>query len=370
MEQKQAQTAAPAPKASPFDERTLAMRKGGSIETLSKLFDNETVQKRIAKVAPAYMRPERMIKVMLSAVNKTPKLLDCSQWSLLQALIRCSEMGLEPGGGAYAQVHLIPFGAEVQVIPDYKGLTKLVRLDQNVEDVYSMVVYERDKFRYRIEGYDKRLKHTPVIRGERGAPFLFYSVVKYKSGGGHIELMHLDEILKVRDTSNSWKRKPNSGPWHDWFEEMAKKTVFKRLCKWVETSPELRKALNEDDDVIEGTVTKRDGDIVAGALARRTQAPIEVQGEVVPFPAATAEPVHDAVTGEVVEAPPLTVDDQVPSDPIDKLLWRIARANAPELGAITRDVGKMSKEEPRRLEVARAIGAREKELRAAEGGAK
>jgi recombination protein RecT len=45
-----------------------------------------------------------------------------------------------------------------------------------------------------------------------------------------VEFMTIEEIENVRDKSELWK-KHKKGPWNDWFEEMAKKTVIKRAQK-------------------------------------------------------------------------------------------------------------------------------------------
>jgi recombination protein RecT len=65
------------------------------------------------------------------------------------------------------------------------------------------------------------------------------------------EVMTMDEVLAIKSRSRSG----NSGPWQTDFNEMAKKTVFRRVSKWLPLSPELVDAMQKDDDrIVEGVV--------------------------------------------------------------------------------------------------------------------
>ncbi len=59
--------------------------------------------------------------------------------------------------------------------------------------------------------------------------------------------MTADEVDHVRKT---YSKQADKGPWKDSFGEMAKKTVIKRHSKRWDMSPEIRQALNDDDDSI------------------------------------------------------------------------------------------------------------------------
>jgi len=59
--------------------------------------------------------------------------------------------------------------------------------------------------------------------------------------------MTKDEVTKIRHRSKA----ANNGPWVTDFDEMGKKTVFRRLSKWLQLSPEYRDALDADMDAME-----------------------------------------------------------------------------------------------------------------------
>ncbi len=56
--------------------------------------------------------------------------------------------------------------------------------------------------------------------------------------------MSIEDVEKIRSRSRSG----NSGPWVTDFDEMAKKTVFRRHSKWLPLSPELRDKIEKDDE--------------------------------------------------------------------------------------------------------------------------
>jgi recombination protein RecT len=63
--------------------------------------------------------------------------------------------------------------------------------------------------------------------------------------------MTSDEVEVIRSKSKAAK----SGPWVNHWDEMAKKTVFRRLSKWIELSPEFRDSVERDHDTIDAEFT-------------------------------------------------------------------------------------------------------------------
>jgi recombination protein RecT len=55
--------------------------------------------------------------------------------------------------------------------------------------------------------------------------------------------MRVKDIEKIRNASKS----KDNGPWVDWTEEMAKKSVFKRLAKRLPVSREIAQVVSRDD---------------------------------------------------------------------------------------------------------------------------
>ena len=70
-----------------------------------------------------------------------------------------------------------------------------------------------------------------------------YAVARLKDGGVQFEVMSRADVEKVRALSKAG----SSGPWVDHFDEMAKKTVIRRLFKYLPVSIELQKAVVMDE---------------------------------------------------------------------------------------------------------------------------
>jgi recombination protein RecT len=232
------------------NQKAVAPRQQQALAVKRDIRDVIQAQKdEIARALPKHMNADRMIRVMLTAVNTTPKLLECSRESLLSALMKCSQYGLEPDG---RHAHLIPYGKECQLIFDYKGLVNLVRRSGDVADIHCDVVYEKDDFSFGF-GTGGGLVHKPNLKEEdRGQITCAYSFVKLKDGSTSYEVMPWWEIEKVKEGSQGYqaflKKYIKTSPWESNWAEMAKKTVFRRHSKWLPLSFEISEAIHMDDD--------------------------------------------------------------------------------------------------------------------------
>src|SRR4051812_42731484 len=68
----------------------------------------ESRKQAMAMVLPKHLTPERLIKIALVAVSKSPKLMDCTHESVLQSVMTAAQLGLECGG-ALGAAYLVPF---------------------------------------------------------------------------------------------------------------------------------------------------------------------------------------------------------------------------------------------------------------------
>jgi recombination protein RecT len=201
---------------------------------------------QIMAALPRHMTAERMIRVCNTAVQKTPQLLDCEPRSLIGAIVQASQLGLEPDG-TLGHAYLIPFNnrktgkVECQFIPGYKGLIELARRSSQISTIYAQVVHSNDEWDFAF-GLEPRLTHTPTD-GEPGAMIAVYAVARLRDGGAQFEWLWKREVDAIRASS----RAGNSGPWVTHYDEMAKKTALRRLCKLLPTSPELARAVSLDE---------------------------------------------------------------------------------------------------------------------------
>lgn len=213
-------------------------------------FDNirgllERMMPQISRALPKHLTPERMTRIALTELRKVPKLLTCTPESFCGAIMACSQLGLEPGS-ALGQIYLIPYGKDVQVILGYKGMIELARRSGQIVSLSAHEVHENDTFEFEY-GLQEKLRHVPSLK-ERGALIAVYAVSHFVGGGHQIEVMSKQDVDKVRARSKSG----NSGPWVSDYNEMAKKTVLRKLFKYLPISIEklqLATALDEQADL-------------------------------------------------------------------------------------------------------------------------
>lgn len=204
---------------------------------LKGLINQENVQTQIARALPSHLTSDRFLRVATTALSRVPKLADCTPDSFMRCLLDLSALGLEPDG---RRAHLIPYGKECTLVLDYKGIVELVRRSGEVVDIHCDVVCENDVFH---EDLGQVVTHSINRREPRGKVFAAYSRVRLKDGSTSCEVMSRDEVEAIRKRSKAG----SSGPWVSDWNEMAKKTVFRRHSKWLPLSSELRDHVERDD---------------------------------------------------------------------------------------------------------------------------
>lgn len=243
--------------------------------TLASLIDRQKGE--IARALPRHMTPDRLARIATTVMRQNPSLGGASPQSFLGALMTCAQLGLEPGPLGHA--YLVPFKngktntMDVQFIPGYRGLIELARRSGQVQSVSAHVVREGDEFDYAY-GLEERCHHKPNL-GASGKVTHVYAVIRYKDGGADFEVMSRGEVEAIRDRSRSSEK----GPWVTDWDEMAKKTVLKRLLKRAPMSVEYQQAVVQDEQV------RRDISIDALDIPDEPTSDDVIDGEVIEAPA-------------------------------------------------------------------------------------
>ena len=211
--------------------------------TLQALLEQQ--KDSLAAVLPAHVKPEHLIKMTLLATTKQPKLLKCSQESFLKSVMDAASLGLDCSG-TLGSAWLVPYGTAAQLIIGYRGLIDLARRSGQISRIEAHLVYAQDTFKVQF-GLDPVLEHTPYMEADRDtakdAIRCVYAVAELKDGTKQLEVMTLAEIEAIRNSSKAG----NNGPWKEHFGEMARKTVVRRLCKYLPLSAELVTAIELSD---------------------------------------------------------------------------------------------------------------------------
>lgn len=205
---------------------------------LKSIIASPAMQQQFAAALPKHLSAERFGRIAMTAISRTPKLMECTQESVFKCLLDLSAMGLEPDG---RHAHLIPYGKECTLIIDYKGLVALVRRSGEVAKIHAEIVCENDVFEHDM---GEITKHTYDLRKDRGKAYAAFAQVTLKDGSTQAAIMSKDEIEAIRKRS----RAGSSGPWVSDWNEMAKKTAFRRLTKWLTISPEIMDTISKADE--------------------------------------------------------------------------------------------------------------------------
>lgn len=256
---------------------------------LGDAFGSPEFMDRIKQSAPSHVKPQRMLRTFIQATNRQPLLLKCSMRSVLGAMLTCSEVGLEPNT-PLQHAFLIPFarykwnrakrereliGHEVQLIFGYPGLLDLSYRSGQVTSVHADVAYKDEhdagKFSYEY-GTNSHLKHIPIGRERDGeAPMFAYAHASLRAGQA-FGVMPWADVMKIRNGSqgfrsalaakeraekDNWSSMPatwTEAPWVKYQVQMAAKTAFRSLAKWLPKSVELAGVLALDEAQDGGTI--------------------------------------------------------------------------------------------------------------------
>ncbi len=219
-----------------------------------KLMLQLTGQKEQIKMAlPGHMNAEKMIRVAMTAVSREPKLLLCTPASLIGCVMECSQLGVSPDG-ILGQAYLIPFKVKniltCQLIIGYRGLVDLAFRSGRVKQLYAEAVYKTDEFTV-VKGLAANLIHVPDAKAPAKVKkdiTHFYAVIHYTNGGYAFEVMTVKDVNLIRSRSAG----KNNKVWDDYYEEMGKKTVLRKLMKLAPLSPEIIQAVGLGDQIEAG----------------------------------------------------------------------------------------------------------------------
>ncbi len=223
---------------------TPALKTRDQIATVQDLLVKSKSQIQMA--LPSHLTADRMVRVALTTIRQTPKLLDCNPLSLVKCVMQAAALGLEPDP-LMGRAYIVPYGTEATLIVGYKGLIDLARRSGQIRSVEAHVVYEHDEFSYSY-GLSEDLVHKPAYQQDRGHVTHAWALARFKDGGHQFEVMDFWSLEKIRNGS-----KNGSGQvWRDHREEMYRKTVLRRLCKFLPLSPELSTHLGREELVDAG----------------------------------------------------------------------------------------------------------------------
>ena len=144
--------------------------------------------------------------------------------SAQNAIINVAAIGITLNPAAKL-AYLVPRDGGVHLDISYMGLLHLAQVSGAIQWGQCKLVYASDT--YESNGLDSAPTHKYNAFGDRGAVVGGYCTVKTAQGDYLTEEMSLAEIKQVEASS-----KAKNGPWKNWWDEMARKTIVKRASKY------------------------------------------------------------------------------------------------------------------------------------------
>lgn len=293
--------------------KAVQRRAKDKTQVLADFLNGDAVRKRLNDVCQRSLRPEELVRLMLLAASRQPQLLECAQHSILRALMDAAQLGIAPMG-IQGRGYIVPRKnnktqeLEANFDPGWRGLCDIARRNGIVKTIDAKIVFETDVFDYRETEMGPKLEHVPTFSlpdEETGDDNTGRIIAAYAramvDGVPQIEVLRRRDIDRIMNVSMA-----KSGPWSGWFDEMARKSAVRRLCKYLPYSPDLQYAMQVSDRAdgakfADDSGGRTNGDIAEAIRSRavhslpsRSQSAAEQLGDAPP--AREAEPVRTQAT--------------------------------------------------------------------------
>ena len=170
-----------------------------------------------------------LIRDMLKDKKKCENLNGISADSIALCMIKGAFLGLDFLSG---ECYAIPYGGEMNFQTDYKGEIKVCKKHsiQPIKDIFAKVVREGDLYDEGVEDGKQKLVFKP-LPFNNGKMIGAFAIVTYTDGSMLYESMSADEIEGVRQ---NYSKAKDSDAWKKSSGEMYRKTVIRRLSKYIE----------------------------------------------------------------------------------------------------------------------------------------
>lgn len=212
----------------------------------------------LSKCVRTSVKPETWLRIVQTYIRRSEmvspdrSISQCTPMSVMAAVLTGTQLGLEFG----REAHLVPFKnkgvLECQFIADYKGLVQLARRGDPEIGIIAENVYANEPHKWTPANPNEPIHHEPRPPSQRGEHVATYCIVhKQYAILGHAWLWK-EDVDKVKARSQA--SKSNFSPWSnpDDYMEMAKKTAFKRLSKYLSMNAEFNRAVSLDNQAETG----------------------------------------------------------------------------------------------------------------------
>jgi phage RecT family recombinase len=241
----------------------------------------QPIEQRMQDAGFDVERVKKEVSFAIQSINKSAQLQKCSGESVLQAVLNIANVGLTLNPAA-KEAYLIPrwnsltASNEACLDPSYIGLVKLLTDTGSVTSMVCQLVYTGDTFEIDLANNTSPVIHKPELSSsKRGEMKGVYALATLSDGTRQVEWMDKDEVEQIRGRSETYKAfvagKIKSCTWASDFGEMSRKTVIKRIYKYLPRSEKaavLDKAVELDN--LDYTASDRQIELIENLLRSST----------------------------------------------------------------------------------------------------
>ena len=280
--------------------------------------DLKRMEGQIAPLLPQHVSIDRFTRVLLTAIQRRPELLQCPRPLLWQEVMVCASDGLVPDA---REAIINVFGAKKgnptpKYIPMVGGICKKARNSGEIKSIDALVVYENDIYKSWIDENGQHFKHEKALK-DRGNPILTYAYALITTGGFFFEEINEDQMEAIEASSRA---QGDDSPWKGPFkDEMRRKSVLHRLLKYrVPSSADLDRVFERENDLYNAGEDSSDPSTLQAMPASEPKKPENKPSRLSSIVGAqtisqTTTPAQGTQSASQTTMPPQgTTDEQVP----------------------------------------------------------
>lgn len=194
------------------DQEKLSKYFVGALDTVANLPD--TVDK------------QRLALNFISLIQDKPDLAKFGADVMAPMVVRCAKDNLDVLNN---EVYIYEgYGGKLTYTPSYKGLRKMAiqKSIKPIKDITAKSIFEGDTLDEEYVNGESHLRYKSDFM-KRGKWIGTFCTVVFEDGSEIHEIMTMDDINAIKAKSK------NSNAWKDFPQEMAKKSIIRRICKQI-----------------------------------------------------------------------------------------------------------------------------------------
>lgn len=189
----------------------------------------ETMLKQKSRALPSGFNQTRFLQNAITVLADTNDIQKMDPKSVARTIIKGAFLGLD---FFLKECYAIPYGNELQFQTDWRGEIKIAKRwsTKKIRDIYAKCVRKGDQFEEIIDRGIQTVNFKPRPFND-GQIIGVFAVCLYEDGNQIYESMSSEQVDRIR---LSFSKMPNGKAWKDSWPEMARKTVIRRLRKYID----------------------------------------------------------------------------------------------------------------------------------------